>query len=67
MLAAACGVVSGIAGFVMGGALFSATWKLVAKNKYMELQWVRILPWNKERPLSSTKLPFNAQQKDIIS
>lgn len=42
MLTAACGLVAGIGGYMLGGAFFTATWKLIARNKYNELQ--RVMP-----------------------
>lgn len=41
MLAAVCGVASGIAGYMVGGAIFTATWKLIAKNQAKELEEVQ--------------------------
>ena len=40
MFSALCGVASGIAGFVAGGAMFTATWKLIARKQYQELEKV---------------------------
>jgi hypothetical protein len=47
MLAAACGLVSGIVGFMMGGAIFTATWRLISKDKYLELN--RVMHTSKRR------------------
>lgn len=41
MLAALSGVASGVVGFLAGGAIFTATWKIIAKNKFNELQQVQ--------------------------
>lgn len=38
VLAAVCGVGSGAVGFILGGAIFNATWKLLARNKARQLQ-----------------------------
>lgn len=40
MFAALCGVGSGVVGYLIGGATFTATWKLIAKSKFKELQQV---------------------------
>ena len=41
VFAALCGVGTGIVGFMMGGALFNATWKLLARKAAREMQEVR--------------------------
>ena len=40
MFAALCGVGAGVLGYLAGGALFTATWKLIARNRFWELQQV---------------------------
>ena len=43
IFAALCGAVSGIAGFAAGGAIFSASWKLVFPKTAKHLQEVSIV------------------------
>lgn len=40
VFAALCGVGTGIVGFMLGGALFNATWKLLARKAAREMQEV---------------------------
>lgn len=35
-----CGIGSGIVGYLVGGALFNATWKLLARSKAKQMQEV---------------------------
>ena len=35
-----CGISSGVAGFLLGGATFNATWKIMFKQRYHKLQEV---------------------------
>lgn len=43
MLSVLSGLVSAVAGYVMGGAIFMATWKLIARSSYQELKQVTSL------------------------
>ena len=38
MFSALCGVASGITGYILGGALFHGTWRLLYKKKAQALQ-----------------------------
>lgn len=40
VFAALCGVGTGIVGFMLGGALFNVTWKLLARKAAREMQEV---------------------------
>ena len=40
MFAALCGVGSGVLGYMVGGALFTSTWKLMARSKSKEFHQV---------------------------
>jgi hypothetical protein len=43
VFAALCGVASGMTGYLLGGALFHATWKFIFKKKAAALQKVSSL------------------------
>ena len=40
VFAALCGVASGVTGYILGGALFHATWKFLFKKKAVALEEV---------------------------
>ena len=40
MVAALCGLGTGVAGYFIGGAIFTATWKLIARDKSRQLEEV---------------------------
>ena len=40
MIAAVCGLASGIAGYFVGGAIFTTTWRMVSGKKFRELEKV---------------------------
>ncbi len=37
-----CGLGSGVVGYMVGGALFNGTWRLLARTKAKQLQEVRL-------------------------